>query len=361
MKIYDAPYAQAKHIQSEKHIRNHVYDIKLFMQLIFPLLTVLAFFTCSPSDKNVKQDNTVLTLLTKIELPNVTGRIDHIAYDSINNLAFVAALGNNSVEVVNIHTKQVIHSIKEVKAPQGLAYIPSLNKLVVANDGDGTVKFFDRNNYKLLAEIDLKDDADNIRYDAEKNLIYAGYGSGGIAIIDAISMKQKATILLDGHPESFQIDQKQNRLYINVPDANEIEVASLNSSSIIAKWKITAASSNFPMALDTVNNRLFIGCRIPPSIKIIDTRTGKDIASVKCSGDADDLFYTNNLLFISAGKGYIDAFKTNDTTLTQISHMTTSDGARTSLLLTSEKRLLLAVPARNNNSAALWLFKVTIK
>jgi len=66
---------------------------------------------------------------------------------------------------------------------------------------------------------------------------------------------------LDGHPESFQLSKKQNRLHINVPDADEIEVADLSSHSVIAKWKNTNASSNFPMALDEQNNRLFIGCR----------------------------------------------------------------------------------------------------
>ncbi len=63
------------------------------------------------------------------------------------------------------------------------------------------------------------------------------YGSGGISVIDAKSLKQIGDIPLDDHPESFQISKKLARLYINVPDANEIEVADLASNNIIAKWK----------------------------------------------------------------------------------------------------------------------------
>lgn len=279
----------------------------------------------------------------------------------MHHLAFIAALGNNTVEVVNINTKELVHTIKGFKAPQGIAYLPSSNRLVVANAGAGIVNFFDAYDFKIIASVDLKDDADNVRYDASENLIYVGYGSGRIAIIDANTMKLISQIQLDGHPESFQIDKKQNRLYINVPDADEIEVADIATKKVINKWKNTTASSNFPMALDEGNNRLFIGCRNPATLKILDTKTGKDIQSLSCSGDADDVFYDaeKNLVFVSAGHKYIDVFKNNGTQLTHINHIVTSSGARTSLLLPSEKKLLLAVPAHGNNLASLWIYTLT--
>jgi len=304
-------------------------------------------------------EENVLTLTGKITMPDLSGRIDHIAYDTNNHLAFVAALGNNTIEVVNIDTKQVVHTIKGLHEPQGVAYIPSLQRLVVANGDNGACIFFDAKNYTPLSSVDLKDDADNVRYDAASNLLYVGYGSGGIAIIDVNTMKQTASIPLDGHPESFQLSKKQNRIYINVPDADEIEVADLSSRSIIAKWKNTNASSNFPMTLDEENNRLFIGCRSPAALRMIDTQTGKDIHSIGCSGDADDVFYyaADSLVFVSAGKGFIDVFKAGKE-LQHINHIETSSGARTSLLLSSQKTFLLAVPARSANPAALWTYKI---
>jgi len=316
-------------------------------------------YKCDSPDVNNFKDKDVLTLTAQIALPNVSGRIDHLTYDSLNHLAFVAALGNNTIEVVNIDTKQVVHTIKGLHEPQGVAYIPSLKRLFVANGDNGACMFFDAGNYALVGSIDLKDDADNIRYDPTTNLLYVGYGSGAIAIIDANSMKQVASIPLDGHPESFQLSKTENRIYINVPDADEIEVADLSSHSIIAKWKNTNASSNFPMSLDNENNRLFIGCRSPATLRMINTQTGKDIHSISCVGDADDVFYypADSLVFVSGGKGFIDVFKAGNT-LERISHIETSSGARTSLLLTSQKTLLLAIPARSGNAAALWSYKI---
>lgn len=333
-----------------------------------PLATLLwSFFlciSCSSPDKNLKAQENLLTLYAKIALPNVSGRIDHIAFDAANNLAFIAALGNNTVEAVNINTKQVVHTIKNFHEPQGIVFIPSLQKLAVANGDDGTCIFYDTKNYSVLNTIKLKGDADNIRYNRETNLLYVGYGNGAIGIIDAGEMKLINSIPLDGHPESFQLNKKQNRLYINVPDADETEVADIITNKVIAKWKNTNASSNFPMALDEEHNRLFICCRSPAKLRMINTQSGKDITSIQCSGDADDVFYdaADSLIFISAGRGYIDVFKTTgNNTIQQINHIETASGARTSLLLPAEKKLLLAVPAHNGNSAALWVYNILQK
>ncbi len=243
---------------------------RLTIHIIFiaPLYCALNF-NCNSQPANNFIGKERLTLLSKIILPKVSGRIDHISYDSANHLAFIAALGNNTVEVVNTNTKQVVHTIAGLHEPQGVIYIPSLKKLVVANGDNGDCIFFDGTTYTQLAVVHLKNDADNIRYDAASSLLYAGYGNGGIAVIDVNTMKQVGDISLDGHPESFQFSKKQNRIYINVPDANEIEAADLSTNKVIAKWKNSNASANFPMALDEKNNRLFIGCRSPATLRMI--------------------------------------------------------------------------------------------
>jgi len=321
---------------------------------------IIISFSCNSQVTDQPLEKEKLTLISRINLPGVKGRIDHIAYDSADHLAFIAALGNNTVEVVNIISKQVIHTIKGLHEPQGIAYIPSLKKIVVANGDDGNCIFFEANTFQPTGTVDLKNDADNIRYDASLQLIYVGYNSGAIAVIDPNTMKEINAIKLDGHPESFQLSKKQDRIFVNVPDANEIEVAELSTNKIISKWKNTNASSNFPMALDEKNNRLFVGCRNPARLRIINTETGKDISTVNCSGDADDVFYDSisNLVYVSAGKGFIDVFRANENDWVHINHVGTKNGARTSLLISSEKKFLLAVPAHAGNNAALWIYNV---
>ena len=323
------------------------------------LTRAVMLLNCSSSTQNSAMEKDVFTLSARIPMPEVSGRIDHIAYDAATHRAFVAALGNNTVEVVDINGKNIAHTITGLKEPQGIAYLPATNRLIVANGDDGSCIFFDATTFKIIITIDLKGDADNVRYDPGSGLLNVGYGSGGIAIIDANTMKETARIPLDGHPESFQLDKQENRLYVNVPDENKIQVADLTTRKIIANWKNSTASSNFPMALDENHNRLFVGCRSPAKLRVIDTKTGNDLAAVKCVGDADDVFYNaaDSLIFVSGGSGYIDVFKSeSQNKISLINHIASAIGARTSLWLPDEKKLLLAVPARSGNEAHLWIY-----
>jgi WD40 repeat protein len=315
-------------------------------------------FTCQSQVTNIHPEKEKIALVAKISLPTVTGRIDHISFDPEHQLAFVSAWGNNTVEVVNINKKQTIHSITGLDEPQGVLYIHSLKKLVVANGGSGDCIFFDPVTYKQTAVVHLKKDADNIRYDETSHLLYVGHGSGAIAVIDADSAKQITDIHLDQHPESFQLSKSHDRIYVNVPDADEIEVAQLSTHEVVEKWKNVSASWNFPMALDEKNNHLFVGCRHQPKLIMINTSTGQDVSSPRCSGDADDLFFSDDLLFLSAGAGYVDVFRVTDKGLVVINHIATVTGARTSLLLPSQKKFLLAVPKHGHTPAALWVYNL---
>lgn len=328
------------------------------MRLVFPIL--IFFFCFSGCNAQTQSDNnTVLKHAASISLPDVSGRIDHLAFDVGHQIVFVAALGNNTIEVVDLKNEKIIHSIKNLHEPQGVVFIPESNSIFVANGDNGECDVFDAGTFQKTTSIKLSDDADNVRYDMEKSLVYVGYGSGGIAVIDATNFKLLNEIKLDGHPESFQIDKSTGKLYVNVPDKRQIEVIDLNKNIVINKWKMTGATSNFPMALDEQHSRLFIGCRSPGTLRVINTKNGKDISSMSCTGDADDLFYdlNDNLVFVSGGRGFIDVFEAGDT-LKHISHIATTSGARTSLLLSPQKTFLLAVPARNGNSAALWIYKI---
>ena len=210
------------------------------------LIYCVLSFSCNSQGLNNNIEKEKLTLVSKISLPNVTGRIDHISYDTINQLAFVAALGNNSVEVVDVTAKRVVRSIPGLHEPQGVVYIPSSRKLVIANGDNGDCIFFDVATYKQLGVVHLKSDADNMRFDSASQLLYVGYGSGAIAIIDANSMKLVGEIPLDGHPESFQLSKKQNRIYINVPDADEIEVGDLSAGKNHFKMEKYECFIKFP-------------------------------------------------------------------------------------------------------------------
>src|ERR1035437_5355298 len=139
-----------------------------------------------------------LQLEAKIPLGSVHGRIDHMAVDLKRQRLFVAELGNDSVGIMDLANRKLIHTIPGLREPQGVGYEPSTDMLYVANAGDGSVRLFDGNDYAARGRIELGSDADNIRVDAAASRIFVGYGSGALAVIDMPSgIPQRLRELLD--------------------------------------------------------------------------------------------------------------------------------------------------------------------
>lgn len=252
------------------------------------------------------QASAPLKLSARIPLANVNGRMDHMAVDVNGQRLFATAFDNNTLEVIDLHTNKQISTIRDLNNPQGGFYDPATRRLFVASGGDGTMKMFDGTSLKLLKTTKLGEDADNVRYDAARNHVLVGYGGekflygkatreqgdGAIAILDT-SGNLVAKIPTAAHPESFQLEKTGTRIFINVPDKMEIQVADLANNRTIAHWQTTGCSDNFPMQLDEPHHRLFVACRGPGSLMAFDTQTGKQVANVRFDPDifSDDMFY----------------------------------------------------------------------
>jgi Uncharacterized conserved protein len=200
-------------------------------------------------------------------------------------------LGNNSVEVIDLRRSERIRSITGLGSPQGVAYIPQLNRLFIANDKGGVCKIYDSKSYRLVGEINFKDDADNVRYDEAAKKIYIGFGSGGIGIVNAAEGKQIGSIKLSAHPEAFELEKNGNRIFVNVPNSRHVAVIDRDKGEVVATWKTDLVFGNFPMALDEANHRLFVGCRIPSKLIVLNTESGDVVAKIDIAGDPDDVFY----------------------------------------------------------------------
>ena len=146
-----------------------------------------------------------LTLQTTIPLGDVRGRIDHLAIDHARQRLFVAEFGNNSLGVVDLKDQKVAYRVAGLNEPQGVAYVSAVDCIFVSNGGDGSIRVFSGSDFSPVARVELKADADNLRIDPIKNLVFAGFGSGGLAIIDARSRKKVGEIDLKGHPEGFEL------------------------------------------------------------------------------------------------------------------------------------------------------------
>ena len=335
---------------------------KLMRRLVLLVAIVLLVFGHNTYAEKPDQSLNPLTQVQTIPLNGVEGRIDHFAVDVKGKRLFISALGNDTVEVVNLAAGKVTQHIRNLRAPQGIGIAPESNRLAVANDQDGSCRLYDGTSLQQIATVDLKDDADNIRYDAISHRFWVGYGNGGLAAIDSQTGVQVADVKLDAHPESFQLETKGKRIFVNLPNAGYVAVVDRELESVIKKFPLKEAAANFPMALDEANHRLFIGCRNPAKLLVLDTETGKTVTALDIVGDTDDLFYdgTNKLIYVSGGAG--DVTVISQTTVDKykiVAQIGTAPGARTSFFVPETERLYVAVPHRGEQKAELRVFKVS--
>ncbi len=206
--------------------------------------------------------------------------------------------------------------------------------------------------------MDFTGDADNVRYDAVRSVLYVGYGEGALGVADPRGGKVTGRIPLDAHPESFQLEKSGPRIFVNVPNAGHIAVIDRERRVVTDKWPVTGAAANFPMALDEAGHRLFVGCRKPARVLVFDTRTGKATGQFDCAGDTDDLFYdeARKRLYVSGGEGVLDAFGAAGGNFVLLKKIQTAPGARTSLFVPDLSRLFLAVPHRGNQRAEVRVY-----
>jgi YVTN family beta-propeller protein len=300
-----------------------------------------------------------LVLENKIVLGEVKGRIDHMAFDPARNRLFVAELENNSVGIVDVNDRKVVHVIKGLTEPQGIGHDQLTDTLYVANGGDGSVRMFRGADYSEIGRIALGDDADNIRIDPDTRHLLVGYGSGGIATIDPTTRSKIADFRLPAHPEGFQLDRKNNQILVNVPHGRAIAVLDGGNGQQKALWRNKESGANFPMALDEDAQRVLIAFRSPGRLAVYSTHDGQSVATADVCGDADDLFVDakRSRIYVSCGEGFLDIIDARATDYRRIARLATVRGARTSYYAPLLDRLFLAVRAASLEPAAVWVYK----
>lgn len=310
------------------------------------------------------QQTAPLRLLHTIPIPEVKGRIDHFDLDLAGRRLFMSALGNNTLEIFDLRANKLVYSIRGLREPQGVTYAPESNRIFVANGADGTCRIFDGSTYRLLKTVHFPSDADDTRYDPATRHVFVGYGdqgNAGLGILDAATGDLLQTIKLPDHPESFQLEKSGPRIFVNIPSAgNIVDVVDRTKGKIVATWKLGGAQDNFPMDLDETDHRLFVACRTPPEVLVLDTDSGKIVARVPSVSHADDLWYdaARKRAYVSGGEGFITVIGQEDVNhYRRIAQIKTLPGARTSFLAPSLKRLYLGIWGLGGRAAELRVYE----
>jgi DNA-binding beta-propeller fold protein YncE len=303
-------------------------------------------------------------------MPNVKGRIDHMDVDAKGKRLFVAGLENGSVEVVDLRAGKWLKSISGFKKTQGIAYVGSLNKVFVASGDDGMLRVFRGGTLDLLDEIKLDLGPNRVVYDPHTQLLYVGYGGkdagkdyGEVGIIDGKMDKHIGDIKVEAHPSELLLDQSGKTLFVSVSAVSKVQVVDTAKKAVVSTWPVSS-QRNGDGALDENSHRLFIGTRTPPQMVVMDSHSGKEIATLPTVEGMDGVYFDaiHKRVYVSGGRdedvGYVFAYQQKDPDHYEtIGRIPTRPGAGTSFWSPELGRYYVAAPANDHEEAAILVFE----
>ncbi|WP_433971486.1 YncE family protein [Tunturiibacter lichenicola] len=322
------------------------------------ILAVLMFYSLSASFA-LTQMAAPLVLERKILLPGVKGKFDHFAIDEVGNRLFAAATGNKSVEVIDLASEKVTQSLTGMGKPHGLVWVAATRRLFVADGEKAELTVFEGEPLKLLKSIKLFEDADDMVYDAQSEMLYVGHGGtdsanpASVAILDAKRLSVLKQLSMAAHPEALELDPGGKRVFVNVSDAGEVVVIDGRTHLQMKTWTLANAKGNTPLAYDGPDDLLLVGCRMPAKLLVLNGKTGEQLSSAPADSGADDLFYDaeTHRAYLITGSGAVDSFSLSSSGKLQALGVThTAVGAKTGLLVPSQSAMYIGVPGTGTPS-----------
>ncbi len=303
----------------------------------------LLLLACAPGT----QADATLELKQTIVLKGKAGNLDHLALDPKRKRLFVANKANNTLDIVDLQAGKLLKQVANQGGIQGIAYAPDLDRVFVGLGTGGFCNIFDGETYKLVQTVKFADDSDNVRYDPRTHLVYVAHAEKALGVIDGRTYELKTDIKLPGQAEAFQIETKRPRLYVCIPSPSALVVIDTEKNAILQNYKVDKATGQHPLALDEANHRLYLGCRKPAMVVVMDSESGKEMGGVEIPGDVDDLFYdaAHKRLYASCGEGALVVLRqTGPDKFETAEKLETPKGSRTCYFDAAGSRLFLAVP-----------------
>lgn len=313
-----------------------------------------------------------LPMIQRSVLNGVAGRVDHMGVDLVSNRLYVAAKNNGSVEMLDVATSKQQPAVAGLSEPLGLLVVSDRRKLVVSCGGDNTVRVFSLNDAgdpTPERSVSFDGETDPIRYDPASGRVFVGHG-WNLGSFDVMTGERGPSVKLPGMPEGFVVDPTSNRIFVNIASSGQIAVIERgdnNEMKIADTWTIKDAKGNYPMAMDMSSGHLFVVCRNPAKLVVIDTRSGKELGQLDCTDDADDCWWDPVLkrIYVSCGGngGFVEVYSQASeggkvSEYTKYHQERTNVGCRTSIWVPEQRRLIVGAPSLGTDPTFLYVFFV---
>jgi DNA-binding beta-propeller fold protein YncE len=232
------------------------------------------------------------------------GGFDYIVFDSSSNRLYVSH--GTEVNVLDANSGKELGHIENTPGVHGIAIVPEFHRGFITDGKNATVTVFDTKTLKTRKTISVDEDPDFIFFDPQTNRVFVCHGDAGeITAIDPDKEQVVGKIPLGTGAEAAVLDGKGNG-YVNLEETAEVVNFDPKALTVKQKWPITGCKTPTGLALDRVNNRLFIGCR-SRVLAVMDASNGKVLATLPIGERVDAVAYDpdNKMIFASNWDGTV--------------------------------------------------------
>ncbi len=335
--------------------------MKRFLAYFVPAIIILIAFTASAQTKPP------LRLVQTIPLPDLKeGDFDHFAVDLSGNRLFLTGEANNAVYVMDLRANKLIHTISDLDEPHSMLFLPASKQLWVITGG--AAKIFDTGTYALTETVKLTDGADSSAYDPAKHLLYVASGGSDaklaysvIEIVNITTRKKIGEIKVDStNIEAMGIEKNGSKIFANVRDKNSVGVIDREKRTVLSIWPLGDLHGNTPLIFDEANHRVFVAGRKPPTLAVLDSDSGKIIATLPTAEMTDDMAFdpAGKRIYVACNDFAVVYSQKDADHYEELGRAPTGFRAKTALLVPQLKRYYVAAPRHGQDSASVKVYEV---
>jgi DNA-binding beta-propeller fold protein YncE len=299
---------------------------------------------------------------------NVANHFDHFEVDLKRHRLFVTPEDNKTVEVYDLQTGKLVHSMGGIGMAHGVLYRPDIDEVFVTDGIVGSLKTFAGGDYKLIKETKLLVDADSIGYDPKTHYLYIDNGGKDagleyclVSIVNTDTGEHIADIKIESNRvEAMKLENRGPRIFLNATEKSEVAVIDREKRAVVARWPVTGGKVNVGVALDEAHHRLFIACR-EGKLMVMDSDTGKVLQTLPIATGVDDIVYdpASRRVYVACGEGFVNVYEQTDADhYKAIGKIATGPLGKTAKLVPELNRYFVAIPPHGKTSAEVLVFAV---
>jgi DNA-binding beta-propeller fold protein YncE len=330
------------------------------------LITALPLIAAS----DASAQGSSVKLIKSVDLPGYTGDFDHFAVDYDRNRLLLAAEDHGTLEIFDLNNLNHLNTIAGFGNPHSILVRKGIPTVFITDSEKQGPTIRSADTYAKKQSVALTPGSDTARYDASSNILYVVTGGKDVdmktANLEAVNPDTGAKLgsitFSDNHVEAMAFVDGDPRLFINLAQTNKIAVVDRKAMKVLATWPVPPAKQNAMVAFDPSQHRLYVVCRDPGMVVVMNSDTGAVVATQPAPLRADEVQYdaTAHRLYVPGGEGYMGIYDTSDPDhLKLLEKVTTAPGAKTGLLLPASHRLFLAVsPGETKSMAKVLTYEV---